>query len=345
VRLVSTADGPSAAETTMGEREFRELADNAPVMIWRSRPDKLCDWFNRPWQEFSGKTIEQLFGYGWAEDVHPDDFGRCVETYTTAFDARESFTMPYRLRRHDGEYRWFLDNGAPYYRNGAFAGYFGSCIDITEQLALQEHQRTLLAELKHRVNNNLQLVVSFLQLEKRRTTNDEAKGILQNAIRRMRGVGVVHEQLHHSATSHVDLGDYLPRLARAVLEAECGDSAVLVAETQGVRVPFKLASNLGLILNELITNAVKHGDGATRPIRLRIVRIDPDMAELSVHDAGPGFAPALLADGTRSSGMGAGLIDALARGVQATPVRENVNGARVTLRFPVPAVPSPNSDA
>ena len=76
------------------------------------------------WQEFAGKSQEQLFGYGWAEDVHPDDYDRCVAT----FDAREKFTMPYRLRRHDGVYRWLLDNGAPFYRDGVFAGYFGSCI-------------------------------------------------------------------------------------------------------------------------------------------------------------------------------------------------------------------------
>ena len=72
---------PEHAFREMGEREFRELADNAPVMIWRSRPDKECDWFNKPWRDFSGKTQEQLFGYGWAEDVHPDDFERCVAIY------------------------------------------------------------------------------------------------------------------------------------------------------------------------------------------------------------------------------------------------------------------------
>jgi PAS domain S-box-containing protein len=326
-----------AMPTTMGEREFHELADNAPVMIWRSRPDKLCDWFNRPWQDFAGKSLDELFGYGWAEDVHPEDLDRCIQIYTTAFDAREPFTMPYRLRRHDGEYRWLLDNGAPYYRNGAFAGYFGSCVDITEQRMLEEHQRTLLAELKHRVNNNLQLVISFLQLEKRRTANDDAKHILQNAIGRIRGVGVVHEQLHDSATSDVDLGDYLPRLARAVLAAECGDSAVLVTETQALRVPFKLASNLGLIVNELITNAVKHGFAATRPIRLRVARTGPDLAEMSVHDAGPGFEVGALADGTRAGGMGTGLVDALARGIHATLVRENAEGARVRLQFPAAA--------
>ena len=90
--------------------------------------------------------------------------------------------MPYRLRRHDGVYRWFLDNGAPFYRNGQFAGYFGSCIDITEQREYEERQRTLLAELNHRVRNNLQLIMSFLQLSKLRAKTDEAKTLLTGAM-------------------------------------------------------------------------------------------------------------------------------------------------------------------
>ena len=95
---------------------FEELANNAPVMIWRSRLDKLCDFFNKPWLDFTGRTHAQEFGMGWAEGVHPDDFDRCVKIYTTAFDAREKFSMEYRLRRHDGVYRWILDTGTPFIR-------------------------------------------------------------------------------------------------------------------------------------------------------------------------------------------------------------------------------------
>jgi PAS domain S-box-containing protein len=116
-----------------GERFFRELADFAPVMIWRASTDKLCDWFNKPWLDFVGRTMEQELGNGWAEGVHKDDFGRCLQVYTTSFDARKNFSMIYRLRRHDGEFRYILDNGAPFYRSGTFAGYFGSCIDVTDQ--------------------------------------------------------------------------------------------------------------------------------------------------------------------------------------------------------------------
>ena len=117
-----------------GEERFRTLADATPVMVWGSDTDKRCNYFNKQWLDFTGRTIEQEMGDGWAEGVHPDDLERCLETYVTAFDARTPFTMEYRLRRHDGEYRWVLDNGVPRFDpDDTFSGYIGSCLDITDR--------------------------------------------------------------------------------------------------------------------------------------------------------------------------------------------------------------------
>jgi PAS domain S-box-containing protein len=121
------------------EKRFRLMADAAPVMIWMSGTDQLCTWFNKPWLDFAGRPIEQELGNGWTEGVHADDFNRCVKTYSSAFEVRKPFSMEYRLKRHDGEYRWLLDNGVPLYgTHGEFFGYIGSCIDISERRAAEE---------------------------------------------------------------------------------------------------------------------------------------------------------------------------------------------------------------
>jgi PAS domain S-box-containing protein len=120
-------------ELRESESRFRIVADAAPVLIWMSGVDKLCSFFNKPWLEFTGRSIEQELGNGWAEGVHQDDLERCVHVYGSAFEARQSFVMQYRLRRYDGEYRWVSDQGVPRYdTHGTFAGYIGSCVDVTE---------------------------------------------------------------------------------------------------------------------------------------------------------------------------------------------------------------------
>lgn len=121
------------------EQRFRLVANTAPVMIWMAGLDKLCYYFNQPWLEFTGRPLEAELGNGWAEGVHPDDLQRCLDTYTQAFDRHESFEMEYRLRRHDGEFRWVTDIGVPRFNpDQTFAGYIGSCIDVTDRKRTEE---------------------------------------------------------------------------------------------------------------------------------------------------------------------------------------------------------------
>jgi two-component system sensor kinase FixL len=132
-------------ELRESEGRFRTVADAAPVLIWMSGPDKLCTFFNKGWLEFTGRAIDQELGSGWAEGVHAEDRGRCIAVYEKAFDAREPFTMEYRLRRGDGEYRWVLDSGTPHFASdGAFLGYIGSGIDITDRKRAEEQFRLVL---------------------------------------------------------------------------------------------------------------------------------------------------------------------------------------------------------
>jgi two-component system, cell cycle sensor histidine kinase and response regulator CckA len=121
------------------EERFRNMADTAPVMIWVTGPDKLFTFVNRTWLNFTGRSMEQELGNGWAAGVHPDNQQRCYEAFCSAFDARRSFQLEYRLRRRDGEYRSILCSGIPRFSTGGiFEGYIGSNVDITD---LQSEQR------------------------------------------------------------------------------------------------------------------------------------------------------------------------------------------------------------
>src|SRR6201997_5026899 len=110
--------------------EYRLLVEHSPVMVWRSGLDAKCDYFNETWLDYTGRTMAQECGDGWAEGVHRDDFDRCVAIYLDYFGRRESFEMEYRLRRRDGEFRWIFDRGVPFTDDvGRFAGFIGSCVD------------------------------------------------------------------------------------------------------------------------------------------------------------------------------------------------------------------------
>jgi PAS domain S-box-containing protein len=116
-------------------------------MIWMSDATKACTWFNRPWLQFTGRSLEQEKGDGWTDGVYADDLERCLRTYQTHFDARTPFEMEYRLRRHDGEFRWILERGTPLFEGDQFNGFIGSCLDISERKEVErERDETLLSE-------------------------------------------------------------------------------------------------------------------------------------------------------------------------------------------------------
>ncbi len=148
-------------ELRESEGRFRQMSDTAPVMIWMSNADKQCDYFNKPWLDFRGRTMDQELGFGWTEGIHPDDFQRCMDIYESAFDARQPFEIEYRLERFGGEYRWVFNSGVPRFTpEGGFLGYIGSCIDISDR--------------KHAEAEILQLNETLEQRVKERTAQLEA---------------------------------------------------------------------------------------------------------------------------------------------------------------------------
>lgn len=135
------------------EKRFRRMADTAPVLIWVAGTDGLCTFVNRTWLRFTGRTLEQELGNGWLTGVHPEDRVRYLETYQSALNHHQSFQIEYCLRNAKGEYRWIFAQGVPRFTpNDSFAGYIGSCMDITE---LKQAQ----AERDRFFNNSMDLMV------------------------------------------------------------------------------------------------------------------------------------------------------------------------------------------
>ncbi len=153
------------ANTSDNEDLFRSIADAAPVMIWIAGPDKKRTYFNKRWLEFTGQDPAQCLQEGWTQSIHPDDGAHTLETYAANFDQQKPVHMEYRLRRNDGEYRWVYDSGIPRFSaDGAFLGYIGSCIDISErkesEVALQRANTEL-----HQLKNQLEAENIYLQQE------------------------------------------------------------------------------------------------------------------------------------------------------------------------------------
>lgn len=149
-----------AAAAQAAEQRFQLVADSAPVLIWLAGTDKCCSWFNQTWLSFTGRGLAQEMGNGWADGVHPDDLQNCLDIYNSHFDCREPFHMEYRLRRHDGEYRWIHDNGIPRFScGGIFEGYIGSCVDITEKKLNEAQSHALMQEQQAMLDSELMGIV------------------------------------------------------------------------------------------------------------------------------------------------------------------------------------------
>ena len=276
------------------DARFRNMADVSPVLLWMSRSDGLCTFFNQTWLAFTGRTMEEEWGVGWAENVHFEDLEACLETYRAAFNKRQVFEMEYRLRRKDGAYRWILDRGTPRYApDGQFAGYIGSCVDITERRDLESDLRAaiearddFLSVASHELGTPLtalKLHVDQLQ----RTIGQAGNGPAGTRSLERRVGSIAHEvqRLGDLVETLLDstrlaVGAWRPKMERIdlaqLVERLVGELAP-VAEAAGCAV--KLRSRAGLLGNwdrgsleqtftNVLGNAFKFGAGAPIEIDL-----------------------------------------------------------------------------
>lgn len=320
--------------------------DSAPVMIWVSGPDKLCTWFNQPWLEFTGRSLQQECGNGWVENVHPDDIDRCMAAYVSHFDRRIPFRIEYRLRRADGEYRWILDTGVPRFDgDGAFQGYIGSCIDINaikqvelglkdtvarQDIGLDALDR-IAGGIAHEFQNLVGSLVGDLWFIRKHADNPDA-------VRRRA------EEAEESATRGGRIIDQLLAAVRQRQRPEAVQVNRLIAEAQtllrgaaGERVGIETylaakpddaivdPAHLQAAVLNLVSNArdAMAGGGTvtieTRNITIRPEAIDePDLAPgryivIAVRDTGAGMSEGVLRHAfepfftTKAAGRGTGL--------------------------------------
>ena len=326
--------------------EYRLLVRYSPVMIWRSGLDAKCDYFNKTWLAFTGRTIDQELGDGWAEGVHPDDLQRCVTHYRDHFGRHEPFEMEYRLRRHDGVYRWILDRGAPFFDDtGNFAGFIGSCVDVDErrkaQDAEQRHSREqlelardfekwILAIVSHDIRDPLGTILfAARRLQDIAEPDSAAKkhaAMVERGVNRIQhivgdlldlarerggaGIPVNPNRTDLRAVCRQILDDMEGTTPDRRIFLQCEDDVVGVWDEHRI---VQAISNLA-------SNAIQHGTPGS-PIHLRLTR-DGERVAVEVHNHGtipPDVLPRIFepfrsghVHASRGGGLGLGLFIARA---------------------------------
>jgi PAS domain S-box-containing protein len=303
------------------EARFRNLADTAPVMIWMTDDSNQCNYCNKRWLEFTGRKIEQEFGYGWMDFIHPEDKSNYIDKFALSFNLKEGFNSEFRFRRWDSEYRWILNTGIPRFTSdGSFLGYIGSCIDITELKQSREQLESslnekvvLLKEIHHRVKNNLQVISSLFNLQSDYIHDGEAKVIFKESQNRVKSMALIHEKLYLSKNaSCVNFSDYIRDLITNLLNSFRFELNVIDLELKidNLELNVDLAVYLGLIVNELISNTFEHAfpdnkgfDGSKSKLFIKLSNVEDRKYAMLIKDNGCGFPASLNFRDTNSLGM------------------------------------------
>lgn len=340
------------------EQRFRVITDASPILVWMSGTDKLCYYFNKGWLDFVGRTLEQESGNGWTENVHPEDFDRCVQIYVNNFEARRPFEMEYRMRHHTGEYRWILDRGVPRHApDGTFEGYVGGCLDIHDQKeaaekvriaddmtrlmkAQDEERRRIARELHDSAGQTLAVLgMSIGQLVHR------AEGIAPELGREGKQIEAMVQQL----SREIRTTSYLlhpPLLDESGLASALNWYVDGLAERSEVAITLEVADNVGRlpsdmelaifrVVQECLTNIHRHAGSKTAMIR---ITREGESIRADVRDQGKGISPERLLE-IRSHGAGVGM-----RGIRERirqfhgemKIESNGSGTAVIVSIPMP---------
>lgn len=327
------------------DARFCEVMDAAPVMIWVAGEDRGCFWFNRPWLQFTGRHLADEVGDGWAAGVHERDLQSCLKVYVSHFDARKDFRMQYRLRRHDGAYRWIDDTGIPRFGpDGRFLGYIGSCIDIHEQRETQAELRRRLLEIAqlnrqgdaaavaaaiaHEIVQPLGAMVANGNAALRWLANktpdvEEARQTLRLIVADGHRASEIVESVRTMFRNERQIGGPLVLSdvvhdVLALMDSELQSNHVIVRTVLEDALPPVLADRIQLqqVLLNLIKNAIEAMSSVAEGSRALLLTTELDDARtlrITVEDSGPGIDPENLERvfdrffTTKSQGMGMGL--------------------------------------
>ena len=263
------------AEAALQESEerFRNMADTAPVMIWVAGPDQLCTYFNKCCLDFTGQSLDEKVGDGWVGNIHPEDREWFLAKYSSSFGTRQEFQAAFRLRRADGEYRSVLTTGVPRFTPGdEFAGYIGSCVDITELRRSQEQALArqklesigvLAGGIAHDFNNLLGGILAEAELSTMQLLQGESplEGIGRIRLAARRGSEIVRELMIYSGQDKgdpvepVDLSGLVEEMLELLKVSVSKHASVKFSLDQNLpAVPGK-ASQIRQIVMNLIINA------------------------------------------------------------------------------------------
>ena len=332
------------------ESRFRSLVDNVPGIIYRclsNRSWTMLYLSERIW-EVSGYRAEEFIHdrvRSFISIVHPEDVERVLRISEESLAQRQAYMMEYRIIRADGEIRWVYECGRDVFDlQGNVLWADGAIFDISDRKAAEvqlksslQEKTALLQEVHHRVKNNLQVISSLLRLQSQRVSDPQVKTTLEDSQNRVMAMALVHQNLYQSDDfAQVNLAVYIHSLAAhlfSVFAIERSRIDLQIMVDQQVAIPLDKAVPCGLILNELITNALKHGFQWGRRSGKIIVSIStsPSCLTLQVSNDGEPLPQDFNPESSRS--MGLKLVKVLVEQLFATFKAEQQENTVFSLTF------------
>lgn len=243
------------------EQRFNVLADSLPQMVWSTPPDGLSDYFNRQWCQFTGEPEESSFNTGWMGFLHPEDVPVADRAWTTAVRSGEDYEVRYRLRRHDGHYRWVIARGLPIHNEqGQVIRWIGTCTDIHDEVETSEKLELLSQELTHRIKNIFAVIGGLVSLTAR--NNPEITPLSNELHGRILALGRAHDFVRPDTPDDgSELGKRsLKGMIVHLLEAyQSGATGRIAINGPDLAIDDRSATPLALFVHELATNSAKYG--------------------------------------------------------------------------------------